>query len=87
MKSLLYAPNAVLKVPPTCTSGRQEIHATFLKDGRMYNVVLRDKIVPEDSYLVQVKAAAFSIGMREPYMGRVTPRSVRDFLIKSHTYG
>ena len=30
------------------------------------------------------KAAAFAISQNEPYMGRATPRAVKDFLIKSN---
>jgi hypothetical protein len=83
-KSLLYTPNYPLQHPPACSPGRQEVNATFAKDGRLYNVVLRDRIIPEDPYLVLVKAAGFAVHNSEPYMGRLVPRSVRDFLIKSN---
>jgi hypothetical protein len=46
--------------------------------------MLRDKIAPEDPYLVMVKAAAFSIQHNEPYNGTPIPRSVKDFLIKTN---
>lgn len=82
-KSILYSANPPLHNPAVCASGREEVRATLRKNGRLYNVVLRDKIVPEDPYLVLVKAAAFAIEQREPYMGRLIPRSVKDFFIKS----
>lgn len=82
-KSLLFAPNQVLTEPATCKPGRDEVRATLRKDGRLYNVVIRDKIVVEDPYLVLVKAAAFAVSENEPYMGRSTPRAVKDFLLKS----
>lgn len=70
-----------------CAPGRQEVRATFRKNGRLYNVVLRDKVVPEDPYLVLVKAAAFAIRNNEPYAGRLIPRTIKDFLIKSSVNG
>jgi hypothetical protein len=52
------------------------------RNGRLYNIVIRDKVVPEDPYLVMVKAIAFAISEAEPFVGRPTDRAVRDFLIK-----
>lgn len=72
-------------MPALCGPGRQEVKVTFEKDGRLYHLTMRDKIIPEDPYLVLVKAAAFAVQQSEPYMGRVVPRGVRDFLIKSNT--
>ena len=82
-RSLLYSQNPPLDQPAICLPGRQEVRITFQKGGRLYNLVMRDKIIVEDPYLVLVKAAAFAIRQSEPYMGRVVPRSVKDFLIRS----
>ena len=83
-KSLLYSTVPPLQLPVLCKSGRQEVKATFQKDGRLYHLTLRDKVIPEDPYFVLVKAAAFAVSEGEPYMGRLVPRAVRDFLIKSN---
>lgn len=83
-KSLLYATNAPLQLPELCKPGRQEVKATIMKDGRLYHLTLRDKIIPEDPYFVLVKAAAFAVKEGEAYMGRMIPRDVRDYLIKSN---
>jgi len=86
-KSLLYIDNPPLEHPVVCSPGRTEVKVTVRKDGRLYNLVMRDKIVVEDPYLVLVKAAAFAVQQNEPYMGRLIPRSVKDFLIKSSVVG
>ena len=83
-KSLLFAEDQVLTQPPACGPCRQEVTATVQKDGRLYTITIRDTVVVEDPYFVLVKAAAFAISQNEPYMGRSTPRSVKDFLIKSN---
>lgn len=83
-KSLLFAENQVLQQPPGCGPCRQEVKATIRKGGRLYTLVIRDKVVIEDPYFVMVKAAAFAISQNEPYMGRATPRAVKDFLIRSN---
>jgi hypothetical protein len=82
-KSLLYAPGQVLHEPPECGPCRREVITRLRKDGKIYTLVMRDKAIIEDPYLVQVKAAIYSVQQEEPYMGRIVPRSVRDFLIKS----
>ena len=82
-KSLLFQPGQLLQEPPECGPGRQEVTAKFRKDGRFYNLTVRDKVVPEDPYIVQIKAAAFATKTGEPYMGRVVPRSLRDVFIKN----
>lgn len=84
MKSLLFQPGAVFTEPALCTPGRQEVVVSFRKDGRVYTMTMRDKVVIEDPYLVLVKATAFAIKMAEPYMGRVPPRAVRDVLVKDN---
>lgn len=83
MKSKLFAQDSPFVEPPDCRPCRIEIPITLRKAGRLYNIVLRDKIVVEDPYLVMVKATAFAIAQAEPYNGTVPPRGVRDFLIKS----
>lgn len=83
MKSLLFSESSVLQQPPGCGPCRQEVKATVKKGGRLYTIVIRDKVVVEDPYFVMVKAVAFAISEGEPYMGRATPRSVKDFLLKS----
>lgn len=83
MKSLLFQDVSPLEEPPTCAPCRQEATVTIRKAGRLYRYVLRDKIVVEDPYLVMVKAAAFAIREGEPYNGKVPPRTIKDFLIKS----
>jgi protein involved in ribonucleotide reduction len=60
------------------------VSVTFRKDGRLYTLTLRDKVVVEDPYLVLVKATAYAVKGGEPYMGRIVPRSVKDFLLKDH---
>jgi hypothetical protein len=54
------------------------------KGGRIYRFVLRDKVIPEDPYLIMVKAAAFAIQTGEAYNGTPPGREVKDFLIKSN---
>ena len=83
MKSLLFQNNPPFDSPPACTPCRQEKTITIRKNGRLYHFTARDKVVVEDPYLVMLKAAAFGIGQGEPYSGAVTPRSIRDFLIKT----
>jgi len=84
MKSLLFQGNTVLSVPSSCVvlPCRQEINVSIRKGNRLYNYVVRDKIVPEDPYLMMVKAAAFAIRVGEPYNGTPPTRALKDFLIK-----
>lgn len=84
MKSLLYQGLTPFAEPPSCVAVpcRTEVPLTLKKDGRMYRFVLRDKVVPEDPYLVLVKATAFAIAQAEPYVGNPPDRAVKDFLIK-----
>lgn len=82
MKSLLFQEDPPFVEPETCAAGRQEVEVSIRKEGRIYNYVLRDKIAPEDPYLMMVRAAAFSIQTGEAYNGTPPSRSVRDFLIK-----
>lgn len=86
MKSLLFQGGAEFSEPPGCSALPCRIELTFSlkKDGRIYNFVLRDKVVPEDAHLILVKAAAFAIQTGEAYSGETPKRSVRDFLIKNN---
>lgn len=83
-KSLLFTGDVPYEVPPECRPGRAEATVTIHQYGRTYKMVLRDKVVVEDPYLVLVKATAFAIRESEPYMGRSPDRSVRDVIIKSN---
>jgi hypothetical protein len=83
-KSLLFTGVLPFHDPPGCGPGRQEVPITIRSDGRLYNFIVRDKIVAEDPYLVLVKASAFAIRTGEPFSGLPPERSVRDFLIKSN---
>lgn len=83
MRSRLFADDSPFSEPPDCHPCRIEVERTIRKNGRLYHLVLRDKIVVEDPYLVMVKATAFAVAQGEPYNGTVPPRGIRDFLIKS----
>ena len=85
MKSLLFQGVSPFEEPPECSAiaCRTEVPITVRKYGRLYRFVLRDKVLPEDGYLMMVKATAFAIANGEPYNGRYPDRSVRDFLIKN----
>lgn len=84
MKSLLFQADGPFETPSECAllPCREEVTINLRKSGRIYRFVLRDKIVPEDPYLVLVKAAAFSISTGEAYNGTPPNRSLKDFLIK-----
>lgn len=84
MKSLLFQGVTPYIEPPGCSAipCRTEVTVHLRKDGRIYQYTLRDKIVPEDPYLVLVKAAAFAQQTGEAYNGTPPERSVKDFLIK-----
>lgn len=85
MKSLLYQPGTTPFIePPECGAlpCRSEVPITIRKFGRLYRFVLRDKVVPEDPFLVMVKATAFAIQTGEPNVGKAPDRAIKDFLIK-----
>lgn len=73
-----------LEEPPGCGPGRQESELRMYANGKMYNFVFRDKIIPDDVYIVLLKATAFSIARTEEYRGVPPSRAVRDYLIKSN---
>lgn len=86
MKSLLYQTGATpLSEPSECAAlpCRSEVRLNLRKDNRVYRIVLRDKVVPEDPYLVLVRATAFAVKVGEPFNGDPTGRTIKDFLIKS----
>jgi hypothetical protein len=84
MKSLLFQGATPFTEPPGCVAVpcRTEVPVSIRKNGRIYRITLRDRVVPEDPYLVMLKAQAFAISQGEPYVGRAPSRAVRDFLIK-----
>lgn len=87
MKSLLFQDVGIpFTVPVECSelTKRKEVPISIRSGGRIYRYVLRDKIAPEDPYLVLVKATAFAIRTGEPYNGSVPGRDIRDFLIKNN---
>ena len=84
MKSLLYQDVAPFTDPVACSPCREEATVTLRSGNRFFHVTVRDKVLPEDPYLVMVKAAAFSIQNSEPYNAQVTPRALRDVLIKEN---
>jgi hypothetical protein len=84
MKSLLFQGDTPLVQPASCGPCRKEVKVVFKKNGRLYTMILRDKITVEDPYLTMVKAAAFAIRTAEPYVMSQPPRKVRNFLINSN---
>jgi hypothetical protein len=84
MKSLIYQNLTPFNVPADCAAlpCRTEVTLKLKKFGRLYNFVLRDRVLPEDSMLVMVKAALFALRYSEPYNGRPPDRAVKDFMIK-----
>lgn len=86
MKSLLFQDNTTVLIKPTeCTAlpCRQEVQIRVRKAGRIYTYTLNDKIVPEDPFLMLVRAAAFAIRSGEAFNGTTPSRDVKDFLIKN----
>jgi len=77
-------PTSPFVQPADCGPGRTETLFRMKRAGKMYNFVFRDKILPEDWYLVALKAAAFSIARSEQYRGVPPSRTVRDFLVKNN---
>jgi hypothetical protein len=86
MRSLLAQGLTPFTTPAGCTfvPCRTEVTFSFRANGRLYNFVARDKVIPEDPYFVLVKAVAFAIRQGEPYNGRTPDRALKDFLIKSN---
>lgn len=86
MVSLMYRDPALVpfEEQDKCKAGRTEKTVVIRKDGRLIRMVLRDKVVIEDPYLVGLKAAAYAIANNEPYNGTPAGRPLKDFLIKSN---
>jgi len=82
MKSILFQPATPFPGVVPCGPCRTEQKFDIHKNGYIYSFVMRDKIVPEDPYLVLIKAYAFSVRYASKYPGAEPPRAVRDFLIK-----
>lgn len=84
MKSILFGDSLPFGEVIGCDAGRQETEVTVEDAGRLYHVVVRDKIMVEDPYLVLVKAEAFALQQGEVFNAKPTPRDVKDFLIRSN---
>ncbi len=61
---------------------RTEVSIPVRRGGKIYHYVVRDKITPEDPYLVMVRAAARARQLRREYNATPPSRALRDFLIK-----
>jgi hypothetical protein len=85
MRSLLFQGQSTLREPANCGPGRQEVETAVTHQGRTYRMILRDKTVELDPYLVLVKAAAFAVKTGEPYMGRPVTRDVRRIYTRNST--
>ena len=84
MKSLLFTTYSPFGTPPGCGLGRQESLVTIPYQGQLYYMTIRDKIVPEDPYLVMVKGGAYSVNHSVPYPATAPERSLLDFLVKNN---
>ena len=82
MKSTFYQPTNPFPGTTPCPAGRTEQQFDLHRNGYVYQFVMRDKVVPEDPYLVLIKAYAFSVRFACKYPGGCPPRPVLDFLIK-----
>jgi len=85
MKSILFTQN--LREPPDCAFGngcRREYKYAINAGGRMYTLTVRDKIMPEDPYLMMVKATAFAYKSGEAWSGVSPDRSLKDRMIKNN---
>jgi hypothetical protein len=49
--------------------GREEVEETFYKDGEIFTIYHRDKVVPEDWVLSSVKATLYARRRKEAYRG------------------
>ena len=81
--ALSLLPSSPFTLPADCEPCRVEEQFAIQIRGKIYRFTLRDKIVPEDPYLVALKAQAFSISRVEQYRGLPPPRTVRDFLVRT----
>lgn len=68
---------------PDCV--RQEARRVYpIANGRMVTVIVRDSVVPEDPYLVLARAKAVSLKTGEAFKANMTPRRIKDALIKTN---
>lgn len=75
--------STVFNVPPECGPCRTELQFSIeASPGKLFTFTLRDKIVPDDHFLLMVKAEAFAIARNEVFRGLPLSREARDFLIK-----
>jgi hypothetical protein len=82
MKSVFYQPSSPFAGTYPCAPCRVENAFSIYNNGYIYNFVVRDKVIPEDPYMVMMKAYAFSVQFATPYPGGEPPRVIRDALIK-----
>lgn len=82
MRSILFQPASPFPTSLPCGPCRTEDQFDIHKNGYMYSFVVRDKVIPEDPYLVMLKAYAFSVQFATPYPGSEPSRAIRDYLIK-----
>jgi|WetSurSiteA1Bulk_404760.scaffolds.fasta_scaffold480295_1 hypothetical protein len=64
-------------------SRRESRRSYPIANGRMVTIIIRDSVVPEDPYLVLVRAKALSLKTGEPFKADKTPRRIKDALIKT----
>ena len=64
---------------------RQEIVRSYIfAGGDRVTLTVRTDVTVEDPYLIQAKAKAYGILNAEPESFRLTPRRVKDYLIKTN---
>ncbi|CAB4130987.1 hypothetical protein UFOVP276_145 [uncultured Caudovirales phage] len=63
---------------------RTEVIKSYsLANGRLFTVILRDTIVPEDPYINMARAKALSLRTGEPYDADRVDQSIKHYLIKT----
>ncbi len=67
-----------------CTRCRNESPFTIQKDNKLLKFVLRDKILPEDPYLVMAKAGAYALAHNGLYPGTTPNRATRGDMIRNN---
>lgn len=67
------------------TPCRSELLTRFpMADGTVRTIIVRDSIVVEDPYLKLVRAKFLSIRTGKEFGADVTPRSIKDVLVKQN---
>ncbi len=86
MRSLMFHSPALTPFQelPECRAGRLETVKVIRKDGRLYRMVVRDKVLVDDPYLVAVKAQAYGIRTNTEVTLDTVQKELRDALIKSN---